>query len=75
MSENPNDPGHGDSVAAWTTVIIIMVAVAVGTLAFWFDMAAVVWASAVVAVAGVPVGMYLKHAGYGVGGEKSKKNH
>ena len=52
-----------------------MVAVAVGTLGFWFDQAAVVWGSAVVAVLGVPVGIYLKRAGYGVGGEKSKKNH
>lgn len=75
MSENLNDPGHGDSVAAWTAVIIIMVAFAVGTLGFWFDQAPVVWGSAVVAVLGVPVGIYLKRAGYGVGGEKSKKNH
>lgn len=75
MSENLNDPGHGDSVASWTAVIIIMVAFAVGTLAFWFDQAALVWISAVVAVAGVPVGMYLKRAGYGVGGKKSKNNH
>lgn len=73
MSEHPNDPGHGDSVASWTAVIIVMVAVAVGTLAFWFDIAPLVWASAVVAVLGAPVGIYLKRAGYGVGGEKSKK--
>lgn len=75
MSQNPNDPGHGDSIASWTTVIIIMVAFAVGTLAFWFDLAALVWASAVVAILGIPVGIYLKRAGYGVGGEKSKKTH
>lgn len=75
MSENLNDPGHGDSVAAWTAVGIIMIATAVGTLAFWFDQAAIVWGSAVVAVLSVPVGMYLKRAGYGVGGEKSKKKH
>jgi hypothetical protein len=75
MSENLNDPGHGDSFASWTAVTIIMVAVAIGTLAFWFDLAAVVWASAVVAVAGVGVGIYLKRAGYGVGGSKSKTKH
>jgi hypothetical protein len=75
MSQNPNDPGHGDSIASWTTVIIIMIAFAVGTLAFWFDLAALVWASAVVAILGIPVGIYLKRAGYGVGGEKSKKTH
>jgi uncharacterized membrane protein len=74
MSENLNDPGHGDSIASWTAVIIIILAVTVGTFAFWFDIAALVWASAAVALLGVPVGMYLKRAGYGVGGAKSKKN-
>jgi hypothetical protein len=72
MTENQIDPGHGDSVAAWTTVIIIIVAFALGTLFFWLDLAALVWASAVLAVAGVGVGFYLKKAGYGVGGSKSK---
>ncbi len=52
-----------------------MIAFTIGTFAFWFDMAALVWASAVLAVAGVPVGIFLKRAGYGVGGEKSKKTH
>jgi hypothetical protein len=72
MSENQIEPGHGDSVAAWTTVIIIIVAFALGTLFFWLDIAALVWASAVLALAGVGVGLYLKKAGYGVAGSKSK---
>ncbi len=73
MTQNPNDPGHGDSVASWATVIIIMVAFAIGTLAFWFDQAAIVWASAALAVVGLFVGLVLKRAGYGVNGAKSKK--
>jgi hypothetical protein len=72
MSENQIEPGHGDSVAAWTTVSIIIVAFALGTLFFWLDIAALVWASAILALAGVGVGVYLKKAGYGVGGSKSK---
>jgi hypothetical protein len=72
MSENQIDPGHGDSVAAWTTVIIIIVAFALGTLFFWLDIAVLVWASAGLALAGVGVGFALKKAGYGVGGSKSK---
>jgi hypothetical protein len=80
MAENQSktaniEPGHGDSLAAWTTVIIIMIATAVGTFAFWFDLAILVWISAVVAVAGIPVGILLKRAGYGVGGAKSKKKN
>jgi hypothetical protein len=72
MSENHIEPGHGDSVAAWTTVSIIIAAFALGTLFFWLDIAALVWASAVLALAGPAVGFYLKKAGYGVGGSKSK---
>ena len=72
MSENHIEPGHGDSVAAWTTVSIVIAAFALGTLFFWLNVAALVWASAGLAVAGVGVGLYLKKAGYGVGGSKSK---
>jgi hypothetical protein len=72
MSENQVEPGHGDSVAAWTTVSIVIAAFALGTLFFWLDIPALVWASAVLAVAGVVLGLYLKKAGYGVGGSKSK---
>ena len=72
MSENQIEPGHGDSVAAWTTVSIIIAAFAFGTFFFWLDMAALVWASAVLAFLGLGVGLYLKKAGYGVGGSKSK---
>jgi len=72
MTENNMEPGHGDSVAAWTTVSIIIAAFALGTLFFWLDIAPLVWASAGLAVAGVVAGYYLKKAGYGVGGSKSK---
>lgn len=75
MSENTKDPGHGDSLASWVTVSIIMIAAAIGTLAFWFDQAAIVWASAVLAALSLPVGLLLKRAGYGVNGSKSKNTH
>jgi hypothetical protein len=52
-----------------------MIGFAAGTLAFWFDNAPLVWASAVFTVLGVPAGILLKRAGYGVGGEKSKNKH
>ena len=72
MSENSMEPGHGDSLAAWVTVSVIIVAFALGTLFFWFDQAILVWASAGLAVAGLGADWYLKRAGYGVGGSKSK---
>lgn len=72
MSQNSTEPGHGNSVAAWTTVIIVLVAFSAGTLFFWLDNASLVWASAVLAAIGPLVGWLLKRAGYGVGGEHTK---
>lgn len=73
MSENLNDPGHGDSLAAWVTVGTILVAFGLGTLFFWFDQALLVWACFALALVGLGAGYLLKKAGYGVGGAKSKK--
>ena len=72
LSDLGKDPGHGDSIAAWTTVSIIIVAFATGTLAYWFDQPLWVWASFVLALAGVAVGYLLRKAGYGVGGKHAK---
>lgn len=70
MSHDDSDPGHGNSPAAWTAVIIMLVAFTVGTIAFWFDLPVVVWAAAGLVVVGAIVGYVMKRLGYGVGGEK-----
>jgi hypothetical protein len=66
------DPGHGNSVASWTTVIIIMVATLLGTWFFWDNQPNLVWASGGLVVVGLVAGAILKAAGYGVGGSKTK---
>jgi hypothetical protein len=72
-SMNPeSDPGHGHSPAAWIAVVIMLIAFAIGTLAFWFDMAWLVWASAGLLVVGALVGWALAKAGYGDAGPKYK---
>lgn len=72
MSQNNSEPGHGHSVASWTTVIIVTIGFSIGTLFFWLDNAPAVWASgAVVAIAPL-VGLALRKAGYGVGGIHTK---
>ncbi len=71
MVDNTTEPGHGNSVAAWVTVVIILVAFTIGTLFFFLDLALLVWASALLAVVGLLVGSALKKAGYGVGGPKN----
>ena len=72
MIDHSIEPSHGDSVASWTTVIISMVAVTAGTIFFWLELPALVFASAGLVVVGLVVGWALKRAGYGVGGAKSK---
>ncbi|QTV80841.1 DUF6704 family protein [Microbacterium sp. NIBRBAC000506063] len=64
------DPGHGHSPAAWTAVIIMLVAFTIGTVAFCLDVPWLVWASAVLLVLGWITGGILAKAGYGVKGPK-----
>jgi multisubunit Na+/H+ antiporter MnhG subunit len=72
--ESTDDPGHGNSPAAWATVTIILVAFSIGTVFFFLEMAEVVIASAVLALLGPVVGFFMKRAGYGVGGSKTKSH-
>jgi len=66
-----SDAGHGNSPAAWTAVIIMLVAFTIGTLAFWFVIPWLVIAAAVLLVLGAVTGKVLAVLGYGVGGAKS----
>jgi membrane protein YdbS with pleckstrin-like domain len=70
MSEESTEPGHGHSPAAWTAVTIMLIAFAIGTVAFWLDMAWLVWASAALVAVGGIVGFILSKAGYGANGSK-----
>lgn len=65
-----NDPGHGHSPAAWTAVVIMLVAVTVGTVAFFFEISWLVWASAAAMLVGWIIGGIMAKAGYGVKGPK-----
>lgn len=67
---NANDPGHGNSPAAWTAVVIMLVAMTIGTIAFWFAVVWVVWASAALMVVGLLVGLIMKKLGYGANGTR-----
>lgn len=76
MTNPIGDPGHGHSPAAWTAVVIMLIAVTLGTLFFWFDMPILVWASAGLLVVGAIVGWAMAKAGYGVNGPKyTPKEH
>ena len=70
-----HDPGHGSSPAAWTAVIIMLVAISAGTLFFWLEQPTLVWASAALLAVGPVVGWAVAKAGYGVKGPKYKVKH
>ncbi|MDJ1113725.1 DUF6704 family protein [Microbacterium dauci] len=71
MSNDIGDPGHGHSPAAWTTVVIALVAISFGTLFFFLEMPLLVWLSVVLLVIAGIVGLVMTKAGYGVGGSKT----
>ena len=72
---NPNDPGHGSSTAAWTAVFIMLLGIASGTLFFWLDMPVLVIACLVIVVLGPVTGWIMARFGYGVNGTKSRFNN
>jgi multidrug efflux pump subunit AcrB len=74
MTESKTEPGHGNSVAAWATVIIVLAAFTIGTLFFWLNVPFMVWASVVLAILGPIVGLVLRKSGYGVSGKHSKSH-
>lgn len=76
MSNPHNDPGHGDSPAAWTAVAIMLIAFSAGGLFFFLQQPLIVCICAVVFVLGPLVGWVLSKAGYGVNGPKyTPKKH
>lgn len=76
MSNPIGDPGHGNSPAAWTAVVIMLVAIAVGTVAFFLELEWLVWSCAALIVVGLLVGWGMAKAGYGINGPKfTPKEH
>jgi len=70
MTEQHEELGHGDSPAAWTAVAIMLLAITVGTVAFFFHQAWLVWICAGVMALGLIIGIVMSKAGYGVNGPK-----
>ena len=76
MSSDVEELGEGHSPAAWTAVIVALVGVAIGTVAFFFEIEWVVWAAAGLTLIGFLAGFILSRMGYGVRGAKTlQKEH
>ncbi len=76
MSHEEEEIGEGHSLAAWTTVVVSLLGIAIGTVAFFFALVWLVWVGVVITLLGFLVGFILARAGYGVSGTKSlQKGH
>ncbi|MDO9395937.1 MAG: HGxxPAAW family protein [Herbiconiux sp.] len=71
MSHEEEELGEGHSLAAWTGVVVSLVGIAIGTVAFFFDVQWLVWAAAGLTLLGFILGFALSKAGYGVNGAKT----
>ena len=70
MSTEVDELGEGHSPAAWTGVLVMLFAIALGTVAFVIELPGLVWASVGLLAAGILAGWLLSRAGYGVNGPK-----
>lgn len=76
MSSEHVEPGEGHSPAAWIAVSIMLIAIAMATLALFIGQAWLFGAGVVLLVLGPIVGWALAKAGYGVNGPKfTPKDH
>jgi hypothetical protein len=75
MSADKTDLGHGDTVAAWTTVSAIMLASVFVTAGIWFASNLLIVVGVALTLGGLVAGVVLKKAGYGKGGSKAKSKH
>jgi len=73
MSTHHEDPGHGNSVAAWTAVIVATVGVSLATWGYLTQTDVLMYTGAVVMVISIVVGPVLAKLGFGVAGKSSKK--
>lgn len=70
MSNQHGDPGHGDSPAAWTAVVVMLIGIAAGTVFFFLQMPALVWVCVGIVAFGLILGFILSKAGFGVNGPR-----
>jgi divalent metal cation (Fe/Co/Zn/Cd) transporter len=64
-ADHPEDTNHGDSVAAWTSVIVIIVASIVATYAWVVADSQLLVVAGIATVVGIALGPILKAFGLG----------
>ena len=72
MSTHQDEPGHGNSIAAWTAVIVSIVGVTILTWGYMVQSDVLMYVGGAVTVLSIVVGPVLSKLGYGVAGKSSK---
>ena len=67
-----NEPGHGNSIAAWTAVIVAIIGTSLLTLGVLIMNSPLIIAGAVLSVLSIVIGPVLAKLGYGVAGKSLK---
>ena len=74
MAEHGDDDNHGNSVAAWVMVGIILLASAVMSIAMIFPNVPLFIGGVVLVIVGLVAGKVLALAGYGINGDISRSD-
>ncbi|GAC1369486.1 MAG: hypothetical protein NVSMB43_04200 [Pseudarthrobacter sp.] len=72
--DHSQELGHGNSPAAWTCVIVMLVGALIAAIAFVIANTPIFIAGACVMVLGLILGFIMRKAGYGVEGSKLKNS-
>ncbi len=72
MSTHHDEPGHGNSVAAWTAVIVAIVGISLATWGYLVRADVITYTGAALTVVSLFVGPVLAKLGFGVAGKSSK---
>lgn len=62
--------GHGNSPAAWTCVMVMILGAAIASIAYIIAGTILFWGGIAVMLIGLVIGYFMKKAGYGVGGSR-----
>lgn len=72
MTVGNEEPGHGNTVAAWTAVTVAIIGTALLTLGFLISNQPMMFTGLAISLVSIVLGPILSKMGYGLAGKKSK---
>ena len=72
MNSNHEEPGHGNTVAAWSAVIVAILGVALATFGYLFSSSLLLASGGIVTAISIALGPVLAKLGFGAAGKNAK---